>query len=220
LAPWLRRLAPFDGASAPILENAMAALNVPALGASVPRRGSRAGRIFGYGVLKIGGWSFAGTIPDVAKAVIIVAPHTSNWDFVVGAAGMFALDLDLRFLGKHTLFNGPLAPVMRALGGIPVDRAHPGGGVVDEMVELFHTEEQLLLALAPEGTRGDVDRWRTGFHRIAAGAGVPIVPVALDYGRRMIRFGRPHTPTEDVAGDLARLQDYYAGATGRRRSVH
>jgi len=194
----------------------MGALNVPDLGASVPRRGSRAGRTFGRAVLKIGGWSFAGSIPDVAKAVIIVAPHTSNWDFVVGAAGMLALDLDLRFLAKHTLVNGPLAPVIRALGGIPVDRTRPGSGVVDEMVVLFRAQEQLLLALAPEGTRGTVDRWRTGFHSIAVAAGLPIVPIALDFGRRTIRIGRPHTPTEDIAGDLAQLQAFFAEATGRR----
>jgi 1-acyl-sn-glycerol-3-phosphate acyltransferase len=164
----------------------------------------------------VAGWTFRGNIPNVAKAVIIVAPHTSNWDFVIGAAAMLALDLDLRFLGKHTLFDGPLAPMMRALGGIPVDRSQPGSGVVDRMIEFFSAEEQLILALAPEGTRGKVTRWRTGFHSIAAGAAVPIVPVALDYGRRTIFLGPPTDAGEDLEADLAGLRAFFANAAGRR----
>jgi len=166
--------------------------------------------------MQVAGWTFRGNIPNVAKAVIIVAPHTSNWDFVIGAAAMLALDLDLRFLGKHTLFEGPLAPIMRALGGIPVDRSQPGSGVVHRMVALFAAEERLILALAPEGTRGKVTRWRTGFHSIAAGAGVPIVPVALDYGRRTIFLGPPIDAGDDLEDDLASLRAFFADATGRR----
>ncbi len=166
--------------------------------------------------MKVAGWTFRGSIPNVAKAVIIVAPHTSNWDFVIGAAGMLALDLDLRFLGKHTLFEGPLAPIMRGLGGIPVDRSHPGSGVVDTMVALFAAEDRLILALAPEGTRGRVERWRTGFYRIAAGAGVPIVPVALDYGSKTIVLGTPASASGDVEADLAALRAFFADAVGRR----
>ena len=194
----------------------MAFLNLPVLGPAVPRRGWKAGRGFGKAIMRIAGWSFRGNIPDVSKAVIIVAPHTSNWDFVIGAAAMLSLDLDLRFLGKHTLFDGPLAPMMRFLGGIPVDRSQPGSGVVDRMIDLFASEEQLILALAPEGTRGRVTRWRTGFHSIAAGANVPIVPVALDYGRKTIFLGPPNRAGEDLEADLAALHAFFADATGRR----
>jgi 1-acyl-sn-glycerol-3-phosphate acyltransferase len=162
------------------------------------------------------GWSFEGSIPDVAKAVIIVAPHTSNWDFVIGAAGMLALDLDLRFLGKHTLFKGPMGVLMRLLGGIPVDRAQPGSGVVEEMGERIKSSDHLLLAVAPEGTRGDVGRWKTGFHRIARAAEVPILAIALDYGRRQIRFREPFTPSPDLEADIVELQEFFADSHGRR----
>jgi len=163
-------------------------------------------------------WSISGTVPDVSKGVIIVAPHTSNWDFVIGIAGMLALDLDLHFLGKHTLFEGPLAPLMRLLGGIPVDRSQPGSGVVEEMGERMRSADQLLLALAPEGTRSSVEKWKTGFHRIALSGGVPIAPVTLDYGRREIRFGALVMPTEDLESDIAVLQAFFDGARGRRQT--
>ena len=160
----------------------------------------------------------AGDVPDLAKAVIIVAPHTSNWDFPVGVAAMLALDLELTFLGKHTLFEGPLAPLMRGLGGIPVDRSHPGAGVVEEMAARFRAADRLLLALSPEGTRTTVDRWKTGFYRIAAAAGVPIVAVALDWGRREIRFGPVLTPSGDLEADLGLLRVFFAGVIGRRQN--
>ncbi|MCW8984830.1 MAG: lysophospholipid acyltransferase family protein [Thermoanaerobaculales bacterium] len=164
-------------------------------------------------------WGFDGEVPNISKGVIIVAPHTSNWDFVIGAAAMLALDLKLRFLGKHTLFSGPLAPMMRGLGGIPVDRTQPGSGVVEEMAEHFEKEDELLLALSPEGTRSSVDRWKTGFHRIARAADVPIMAVALDYGRRQIRFGPLVNPSDDIDGDLNIFFEFFATARGRRGEV-
>lgn len=160
-------------------------------------------------------WGFEGEIPELEKGVIIVAPHTSNWDFVIGAAGMLALDLELRFIGKHTLFEGPLAPLMRALGGIPVNRSQPGSGFVEGVVKRFEAEEKLILALAPEGTRKPVARWKTGFHRIALAARVPIFAVALDYGPRRIRFGPLVMPTKDLEHDLSIFLDFFATARGR-----
>ena len=190
---------------------------LPEMGPSVPRRGWSIGRALGRSVMWVAGWSFEGSIPDLAKAVIIVAPHTSNWDFVIGAAGMLALDLDLRFLGKHTLFKGPMGVLMRGLGGIPLDRAR-SSGVVDEMAARIKSSDHLLLAIAPEGTRGKVKRWKTGFHGIARGAEVPILAVTLDYGRRQIRFRKPFTPSSDVEADVEELQEFFAGARGRRKS--
>ncbi len=189
---------------------------LPEMGPSVPRRGWLIGRTLGRSVMWAAGWSFEGSIPDLSKAVLIVAPHTSNWDFVIGAAGMLALDLDLRFLGKHTLVRGPLGAIMRLLGGIPVDRAQPGGGVVEEMGARFKTSDHLLLAIAPEGTRGEVTRWKTGFHQIARAAGVPILAIALDYGRRQIRFREPFTPSPDLEADVEELQEFFADSHGRR----
>lgn len=194
----------------------MATVKLPEMGASVPKRGWRVGRLVGRAVFRAAGWSFPGSIPDIPKGVIIVAPHTSNWDFVIGAAAMLAMDLDARFLGKHTLFKGPLGVFMRWLGGIPVDRSLSGTGVVEDMVVQFNQSEQLILALAPEGTRKAVTQWKTGFHRIALAAGVPIVATALDWGRREIRFREPLPPTDDVTADVEVLQRFFTRATGRQ----
>ncbi len=194
-------------------------VKLPEMGPEVPKRGWRIGRWIGRTVLKAAGWSFPGSIPDIPKAVIIVAPHTSNWDFVIGAAAMLAMDLDARFFGKHTLFKGPLGVLMRYLGGIPVDRGTSGTGVVKDMVARFEAADQLILALAPEGTRKAVDQWKTGFHRIALAAGVPIVATALDWGRRQIRFREPFKPTDDAAADVAELQLFFADSRGRRHNA-
>lgn len=197
----------------------MAGNFLPEMGSAIPRRGWRWGRVIGRLVLSAARWGFSGEIPNLSKGVIIVAPHTSNWDFVIGAAAMLAIDLELRFIGKHTLFSGPLGPIMRGLGGIPVDRAQPGGGFIEETAARFEQEEELLLALAPEGTRSEVDRWKTGFHRIARSAAVPIFAVALDYSVRRIRFGPLVTPSDDLEGDLQIFYEFFATAHGRRGEV-
>ena len=194
----------------------MWSINLQPLGPAVPARGWLVGRWFGRQVLRFLGWSFEGGIPNVPKAVVIVAPHTSNWDFIVGAAAMFALDLKASFLGKHTLFNGILGVFMRWLGGIPVDRTGGGTGVVDDMVERFGRADALILALAPEGTRSAVDRWKTGFHAIALRAGVPVVPVTLDYGRRQVRIAESFDVSDDTAGDIEKLQRFFSDSSGRR----
>jgi 1-acyl-sn-glycerol-3-phosphate acyltransferase len=129
---------------------------------------------------------------------------------------MLALDLELSFLGKHTLFEGPLAPLMRGLGGIPVDRSHPGSGVVAEMAARFAAADRLLLARAPEGTRRAVGPWRSGFHTIAVAAEVPIAAVALDWGARRIRFGPVLRPSADVERDMGVFREFFDGARGRR----
>lgn len=194
----------------------MATVRLPLMGPMVPRRGWRFGRFIGRLVFKAAGWSFPGSIPDVPKAVIIVAPHTSNWDFVIGAAAMLAMDLDASFFGKHTLFKGPLGVFMRCLGGIPVDRTRGGEGVVEQVVSRFAAADQLILALAPEGTRKTVEHWKTGFHRIALAADVPIVATALDWGRHEIRFREPFHPTKDVEADIKQLLPFFADSCGRR----
>jgi 1-acyl-sn-glycerol-3-phosphate acyltransferase len=161
------------------------------------------------------GWRIAGSIPDEPKLVIIVAPHTSNWDFVVGVAAKLALAMRVVFLGKDTLFRFPLGAVMRRLGGVPVDRSAPHD-VVSEMLRRFAASERLVLALAPEGTRKRVERWRTGFYHIAHGARVPIMPVALDWGSQTIRILPLFRTTGDVDADLRALQSSLSRFNGRR----
>jgi len=165
--------------------------------------------------MRLFGWRFEGAIPDVGKGILIVAPHTSNWDFPLGVAAMFALGLRAVFLGKHTLFGKTLGPMMRWLGGVPVDR-NAASGVVGETVRLFASREQMILALSPEGTRSSVKRWKTGFYRIAEEAGVPIIPISFDYSTRRISIGDCFMPTGEMADDLRILGRFFEGVEGRR----
>lgn len=180
----------------------------------MPRRGSRITRAVGRAVLGLLGWRVEGEIPNLARFVIAVAPHTSNWDFVVGAATMFALDLRISFIGKHTLFRGPFAAVLRWMGGVPVDRSSPHG-VVAESVAAFVRLEARVLAIAPEGTRKRVARFRTGFLHIARGARVPVLLAALDWEARCVRMGPLIEPGEDVEADRARIERHFACIRGR-----
>jgi 1-acyl-sn-glycerol-3-phosphate acyltransferase len=187
---------------------------LPLLGACVPRRGSAAARAFGRLVLRLMGWRVDGEVPDLSKFVIAVAPHTSNWDFVVGAATMFALDLRLSFIGKHTLFRWPAAGVLRWMGGIPVDRS-VSHGLVGEAVKAFASVDGSILAIAPEGTRKRGARFRSGFLHIARGANVPVVLASLDYASRCLRLGPTFMPGEDVDAELARVEAFFAKVKGK-----
>ncbi|MEX1310318.1 MAG: lysophospholipid acyltransferase family protein [Candidatus Sulfomarinibacteraceae bacterium] len=193
----------------------MQKLNVPELGGSTPRRGNRLTSWAGRTAMRWSGWRFAGRIPDVAKAVLIVAPHSSNWDFFIGVAAMFSLGVRVVFWGKHTLFVWPLGPVMRWLGGFPVDRRSTAG-VVDVTVRRFAESDQMILALAPEGTRSAVQRWKTGFYHVAVAASVPVIPVVLDWGSKTIRFGDRFDTTGDIDRDFSALKDVFSDAEGRR----
>jgi 1-acyl-sn-glycerol-3-phosphate acyltransferase len=144
----------------------------------------------------------------VPKFVAIVAPHTSNWDFPLGVLVMFALDLRVHWFGKESLFRSPLGSFFRLLGGRPVRRDAPEG-VVEEMAATIGAEPRFILALAPEGTRKRVARWRTGFYHIAVRAGMPIVPVSFDWSRRVVTISAPMQPTGDLAADLVMLQNHY-----------
>lgn len=181
----------------------------------LPRRRNPLTRALGRAAMAATGWRLDGAVPDLPKAVLVVAPHTSNWDFPVGVMAMFAHDLRISWLGKHTLFRGPLGMLMRILGGIPVRRGE-GTGTVAEAIASFGAREQLLLALAPEGTRRAVSGWKQGFSRIAAGAGVPVVPVALDWGRRRVRLGPPFAMTGEASSDEATLRRWFAGVVACR----
>lgn len=154
-------------------------------------------------------------MPNQPKFVVIVAPHTSNWDFFLGVAAIFALGFRLSFLGKHTLFAGPLRFPMRWLGGIPVDRT-VSRDRVSETIAAFNASEKLILAVAPEGTRKRVAKWKSGFYHVAHGAGVPIVPVAFDYGSKTVRIGAPVVPTGNETEDMARLRGFYRNVVGKR----
>ncbi len=185
------------------------------VGASVPRRGGSFTRAFGRLILAAMRFDAVGAIPDCPKLVVIVAPHTSNWDFIVGMGTMFALDLRIKFLAKHTLFRGPMGALFRWMGGIPVDRTS-SHGVVGDAVQAFAASERLMLAIAPEGTRSRVAHFKSGFHHIALGANVPLLLASFDWGARCVRLGPPFELSNDMAADLAKIEAYYAPIPGRR----
>ena len=171
-------------------------------------------QFIGSAVLKLMGWKVVGPFPDLPKAVVIAAPHTSNWDFIVGIAAKFALQLHIHWLGKHTLFRKPFGPYFRWLGGTPIERS-TSKGVVDQVVEAFKNQQQFLLGLSPEGTRKKVDRWKSGFYHMAKGAEVPIVPIAFDYSRKEIVIGEPLFPSDSMENDFRKMEDFYSDKEGK-----
>jgi 1-acyl-sn-glycerol-3-phosphate acyltransferase len=171
---------------------------------------------FARWLLGVGGWRVSGDVPPLPKAVLIVAPHTSNWDFIVLVLAKFTLGLRVSFIGKHSLFVGPFGWWLRSMGGIPVDRDAPGG-IVDRVVEAFSRADAMYFALAPEGTRKLAAGWRTGFHRIAVAAGVPLVPVIVDATRREVRIGNAIGLSGALEADFAVIRAAFAGACGIRK---
>jgi len=180
----------------------------------VPRRGNRFTRWLGRVLLRLLRWEFTGEFPDLPKMVLIVAPHSSNWDFLVGVAVMFALGFDAHFIGKKELFRGPVGVLMRWLGGIPVDRSSPQGQV-GQLRDTLRQRERILLAITPEGTRKPVTEWKRGFYHIAHAAGIPIGPVYFDNVTRQVGFFPVMTPTGDADRDIAALRARYAGLPRR-----
>jgi 1-acyl-sn-glycerol-3-phosphate acyltransferase len=170
-----------------------------------PRRGSPLTRRLAHGFLGLFGWRVEGELPDEPRFVLIVAPHTSNWDFPIGILAMFAIGLRLSWLGKHTVFRFPVAGILRWLGGEPINRSATQG-TVEVAIEQFKARRQWVLGIAPEGTRKRVEEWKTGFYRIAVGAGVPILPVWIDYSRRVLGLGTLFHPSGEAAADLAALR--------------
>jgi 1-acyl-sn-glycerol-3-phosphate acyltransferase len=173
-----------------------------------PRRGTAFSRALGRRLLQLGGWGVAGQLPDQPRFVLIVAPHTSNWDFIIGVLAMLAVGIRLNWLGKHTVFRFPIAGILRWLGGEPVDRS-THHGLVEAHIDRFRTRPHWVLAIAPEGTRKRVEQWKTGFYRIAVGAGVPILPVAMDYSRRVVDLGTLYWPTGDQDTDIRTIRGRY-----------
>ncbi|MEM7331896.1 MAG: 1-acyl-sn-glycerol-3-phosphate acyltransferase [Chloroflexota bacterium] len=189
-------------------------LNPFALKEKLPTRGNWLTRGIGRTVLRLGGWQFQGKIPNVSKAVLIAAPHTSTWDFPIGMAAILGVGVNVQWLGKAELVNGRFRRFFHFLGGIPVDRRSTNG-VVAQIAEQFRSRPYFLLALAPEGTRKPVERWKLGFYHIAQAADVPIVPVSLDYGRKWIEVGLPINPQDDRDTVSQKVADFYEGVLGR-----
>ena len=165
-------------------------------------------------ILKIGGWEMAGELPAEKRAVVIAVPHTSNWDGFWALVYKVAAQLDIHFFAKQSLFWFPLNILLRALGGVPLDRKR-AGSAVDRAIEMFRTNDSFYFGLAPEGTRSRVDHWKSGFYRIAEGADVPVVLGFLDYGKRQIGIGPTLKLSGDWHKDLDFCRDFYSNIEGR-----
>ncbi len=168
-------------------------------------------------VLKAKGWRLEGSLPPGAeKAVLIAAPHTSNWDLPYTLMVAFCLRLNIYWMGKASIFRWPFGPLMRWLGGIPVRRESSNNLVAASAAAIEAADGPLQLVVPPEGTRGKTRHWKTGFYFIALQARVPIVLAYMDYERRISGLGPVFQPTGDVEADMAAIKRFYAPFKGRR----
>jgi 1-acyl-sn-glycerol-3-phosphate acyltransferase len=171
-------------------------------------------------VLRLAGWGLRFNGLPAAQGVLVVYPHTSNWDFVVGMLAKWGIGIPVAFWGKDSLFKVPLlGPWLRWLGGVPIDR-ESANGIVGQMArELAAAREQgrfLWLALSPEGTRTKAGAWRSGFYHVAHDAKVPLGLVFLDYRRREVGVEHFMMLSGDTDSDMAEIKHHFAGRTGRR----
>ena len=170
-------------------------------------------RICGW-ILRMCGWTVVFRWPPVPKCVVIFYPHTSNWDFVIGVLAYLSVGWPVRWCGKDSLFVGPLGTLMRALGGIAVNRRERTG-FVGQFKREFERADKLHLAIAPEGTRARTDHWKSGFYHLALAAGVPVGLAYIDYPSRRVGLDTFLDLSGDEARDVARIRAYYADKRGR-----
>lgn len=167
-------------------------------------------------ILKLFGWSVEADVPDYAKCIICVAPHTSNWDFIIGKLAYASIGRKAGFLMKETWFFWPLGPIFKAIGGIPVPRGKSkGDSLTAALVSRFRESDRLVIAITPEGTRSRTSRWHTGFLRIALEADVPVVLGSIDFAERRVLLTRVFKPTGDLEADMRTVKDYYKPFTGK-----
>ena len=173
----------------------------------------------GRAILRAFGWRMVGGFPDIPKAVVIAAPHSSNWDGLLGFGAKFGMGVKLSILGKDALIRIPLlGRILRWQGVIPVDRSAPHG-VVGQAAQAIRDADRMWYAIAPEGTRRWVERWKPGFWHIARNAGVPVIPAYFDYANKVIGIGPPFELSDDMQADIARIQRWYKPYKGRNHDV-
>lgn len=157
------------------------------------------------------GWKAEGGVPEgVNKAVFLIAPHTSNWDFYIGRLYCWIKRIPINLLIKKEAFSGPLGGLLKKAGGIPVDRSR-ASSKVGQIVSMFEERDTMMLAITPEGTRKLNNKWKMGFYHIAMQAKVPILLSYIDYGRKVAGVGQPFYPTGDIEKDLKEIEDFYRG---------
>ncbi|MBK8413665.1 MAG: lysophospholipid acyltransferase family protein [Bacteroidetes bacterium] len=166
-------------------------------------------------LFKLFGWKVNGAIPESLKQyVMIVAPHTSNWDFFVGLAARSILKLDTKYVAKKELFRFPFGWIFKSLGGFPVDRSK-NNNFVDAVSDLFNEYQRFSICITPEGTRSYAPKWKTGFYYIAQKANIPVVMVAFDYGRKEVKVGSTLLPDRRHGKDIEFMMDYYRKVKGK-----
>lgn len=165
-------------------------------------------------ILRSFGWKVICTVPDYPKSIICVAPHTSNWDFVLGKLAYWSLGRQAGFLIKETWFFFPMNLLFKALGGIPVPRKRRGSSLTEALINRFRSSDKMSVAITPECTRSRVTEWHTGFLRIAYGAGVPIILGAIQASDKTIHLEKTYHPTGDLEADMAAIKSYYRDFTG------
>jgi 1-acyl-sn-glycerol-3-phosphate acyltransferase len=163
--------------------------------------------------LRLAGWQVVGEYPDFPKSIVIGAHHTTNWDFVFAMLLKFSIGKEFHWIGKDSIFRWPLGGLARALGGIPVRRDRKTNFVY-QIVEAFQKAEELLIVIAPEGTRKQAPYWKSGFYYMAVGAQVPIVMGFVDYSRKQVGFGPSLFPSGDIQADFAQMRAFYADKQG------
>jgi 1-acyl-sn-glycerol-3-phosphate acyltransferase len=170
-------------------------------------------------LFRIFGWKVNGRFPPgVKKYVIAIAPHTSNWDFLVGLAARSILNItDAKFMAKSQLFKPPFGWIFRALGGYPVERS-TSHDMVTQVVTIVNSHDNFILAIAPEGTRKKVAKLKTGFYYISKGANIPIIPVGFDYEKKQVIVGEPLYP-HDIDEDFQTLYQFYKKIKGRNPAL-
>ncbi|MCH7965562.1 MAG: lysophospholipid acyltransferase family protein [Bacteroidetes bacterium] len=165
--------------------------------------------------LKLFGWDAVQGLPKFKKYVLIGAPHTSNWDFVLAMLVALAIGLRFKWLGKHTLFKNPFGYVLKFFGGIPIDRTIHSS-VIERVAEMFNNSERLVIAITPEGTRSKTEFWKSGFYYIALNAKVPVAFAFLDYENKKIGVGDHFIPCGDIDADMQIIRNFYSGIKGKR----
>jgi len=169
--------------------------------------------------LRLVGWNLIAELPATQKFLLIGAPHTSNWDFPIALLMIAGLGLKLYWVGKDSLFSGIKGPFMRGLGGIPVERG-ARKNFVGQIVDLYNDRDEMVLTMAPEGTRKYVDHWKTGFYHIALNAKIPVALGFLDYTKKTCGVGGYFTPTGNQEADLKILQEFYDDKVGKFPHQH
>ena len=187
---------------------------IPEPGPVVPRRGNAFSQWLGTTMLRVLGWKLEGEFPNVDKAVMVAAPHTSNWDGAITLGTVLAMRLNIHWMGKDSMFRWPFGRLLRWMGGVPVDRS-TGRGLVQTTIDKLIENPHYIILISPEGTRSATREWKTGFYKIAHGANVPIVLAYIDFARKVVGFGPLVQSSGDMEREMQNIRAFYNDKVAR-----